>query len=465
MNSGKGDVFVENTSPRRLTLQILKDVMVKSPGKMREIPQIHISKLQHTILSFQKERALETVDDPVGTAIRDMEFYENKFTEIIRIMEDLPLLSTIVSCIDDIWQGYQHNTSSLYGYLMVEVDLVQEEVNVFKRELDTIQHAHMQVIGTKSEDYTFEIDENTDSDPERSSTSDMEQSKCLPDIENENVRLMDEVSRLQKENANVVREQVFLREKISELSSSISETKLEQSYLTPRPVASLDDLTSILGDGRMAENASSMAQTLYSKGDNIKDYVLKHFNRQENDLEQDCEDYNTLWEDILEVQCDPNILTDALERRVGPTKQKFEFLESKYINLQRENMVLRDQIISFQEVEKKRSLARQRHEEEVHSEKKSSLQRYLDMLGDKGEDAWKDQLIGMGAGGDVPKIFRFVGKIRNKHMSKRDTEKLVREVWKDRSTSVTGKSTSLLEFLGNHLQKKVGIAAAVLEVR
>jgi hypothetical protein len=124
------------------------------------------------------------------------------------------------------------------------------------------------------------------------------------------------------------------------------------------------------------------------------------------------------------------------------------------------------QLASFQELEGKRILARQRHQEEMESERKNAIQKYLSMLADKGEEAWKDQLIGMGTGPDVPKLYKFGGKLRNKHMSKRDTEKLVREVWKERmSMTSMQKHVSLVDFLGNHLQKKVGIAVAVVEVR
>ncbi len=33
---------------------------------------------------------------------------------------------------------------------------------------------------------------------------------------------------------------------------------------------------------------------------------------------------------------------------------------------------------------------------------------------------------------NVPKLFRHSGRIRNKHLSKRDTEKLVKEIWRER---------------------------------
>jgi hypothetical protein len=35
-------------------------------------------------------------------------------------------------------------------------------------------------------------------------------------------------------------------------------------------------------------------------------------------------------------------------------------------------------------------------------------------------------------GADVPKLFKHSGKIRNKQISKRETEKMVKEIWKER---------------------------------
>jgi hypothetical protein len=148
------------------------------------------------------------------------------------------------------------------------------------------------------------------------------------------------------------------------------------------------------------------------------------------------------------------------------TVEKIFAFRDHYDALATENARLNERLSSCLELEEKRSLARQKLEEEARLEPKGSIHKYLDMLEDKGEEVWRDQLIGMGVGGDVPKLFRFGGKIRNKHMSKRDTEKMVREVWKDRLASLGSKGSSalLVDFLGGWLQKKVGIAAAVLEL-
>jgi len=57
-------------------------------------------------------------------------------------------------------------------------------------------------------------------------------------------------------------------------------------------------------------------------------------------------------------------------------------------------------------------------------------------------------------------------QIRNKHLSKRDTEKSIKEIWKARLEDQKGGQTSeLSDFIYQHWQKKVGIAAAVVEVR
>ena len=79
-----------------------------------------------------------------------------------------------------------------------------------------------------------------------------------------------------------------------------------------------------------------------------------------------------------------------------------------------------------------RDVARRRREEEVALERKNPLQLYVELLGSQDEAAWKEWLIGMGQAADVPKLFKHSGKIRNKHLSKRDTEKLVKEIWKER---------------------------------
>lgn len=455
----KDGLLNEESLSGKLTEQILKDLMIKPP-KSRKIRSEIITKLQHELLSFKKDRALHILDESVDTLLHDMEYYECKFAEFLEILDRTPLFSPIGPCLDDLWFGYQQCAKRLYGHLKAEVAMVEEQVSALKCDLDSFERICVGKIVHDEVDITPKSRESIE--PMDTAVIDKGQTHLL-DMEMENNELKGELCRLQVDNTSIAKEKEAMYQEISKMTDIIQNLETNQSFLTPRPVASLCDLVEILGDELSAENASSMMETLHSKGENILAFLEMHLKQPDTDLQPELGGFDRVWRDIMDVQCDPDVLTVALARRVGPTAQKFELLERSYMRLQQENKDMKHQLVSYHEVEEKRSLAKQRHEEEVHSERKDSIQRYLDMLADKGEDAWKDQLIGMGAGGDVPKLFRFVGKIRNKHMSKRDTEKLVREVWKDRSLG--SKNTSLVDFLGNHLQKKVGIAAAVLEVR
>lgn len=50
---------------------------------------------------------------------------------------------------------------------------------------------------------------------------------------------------------------------------------------------------------------------------------------------------------------------------------------------------------------------------EALEEKPNPLEAYLTMLAEApGEDAWKDGLLGMGTGPDIPKLFRCSGRVR-----------------------------------------------------
>ena len=51
-------------------------------------------------------------------------------------------------------------------------------------------------------------------------------------------------------------------------------------------------------------------------------------------------------------------------------------------------------------------------------------------------------------------------------MSKRETEKMVKEIWKDKMAEMkSGRQMEMTEFIFQHLQKRVGIVTAVVEVR
>jgi hypothetical protein len=86
------------------------------------------------------------------------------------------------------------------------------------------------------------------------------------------------------------------------------------------------------------------------------------------------------------------------------------------------------------------------------------------------EPAWRGGFPPLGTGPAIPRLLRAVGptRIRNKTLSKRETERTVKEVWKEREAAAAAGAAAarepLIEFLYAHLQKKVGIPAAVVEV-
>lgn len=55
--------------------------------------------------------------------------------------------------------------------------------------------------------------------------------------------------------------------------------------------------------------------------------------------------------------------------------------------------------------------ARRRREDEARIERRSPVADYCDMLTTQGEGQFKDSLVGMGTGNDVPKLFRRNGRV------------------------------------------------------
>lgn len=454
---------MEKPSSGRLTEKILRDFTSDRRSKDKLIAIENIARLHHEVMRFNRDHSLSTVDESTNSMLEDIEYFEGKCLEFFKILDGIPSIPSIAPYFDDIWSGYQRCAKRMYGHLKMKVDTFEGQVNTFKCDLKSFV---IQIDGIKSNsDTKLETNETLEIVDSPSSMDNIEQADRSLDAELENKELREELSKVESESSKLAQEKYEMIEKMCEMRNTIQNMESNQASLTPRPTASLDDLIDIFGDESISDNANEMIQTLHAQGKDAEKFLELHLQQLDVDLPPELDDFRSVWKSIVEAECDKEALTAALARRVGSTSQKFRFLEKKYILLQQENNEMKGQLSSFLEMEEKRALAKQRHEEAMHSERKSSIQRYLDMLADKGEDAWKDQLIGMGTGSDVPKLFRFVGKIRNKHMSKRDTEKLVREVWKDRSTTSSFKSMNLVDFLGNHLQKKVGIAAAVLEVR
>ena len=55
--------------------------------------------------------------------------------------------------------------------------------------------------------------------------------------------------------------------------------------------------------------------------------------------------------------------------------------------------------------------AKRRREDEARLEKRSPIADYCDMLAAQGEGQFKDSLVAMGAGNDVPRLFRHNGRV------------------------------------------------------
>lgn len=72
----------------------------------------------------------------------------------------------------------------------------------------------------------------------------------------------------------------------------------------------------------------------------------------------------------------------------------------------------------------------------------------------------------MGTGPDIPRVFKTGSRVRNKNITKRQTEMLVKEIWKVRMAHrKAGKAgVELVEMIFLHLQKTKGLHQAVIEV-
>ncbi|KAI3438406.1 hypothetical protein D9Q98_000838 [Chlorella vulgaris] len=160
-------------------------------------------------------------------------------------------------------------------------------------------------------------------------------------------------------------------------------------------------------------------------------------------------------------------MRSEVQRARMSTRARVAASEEQLKTLHLECGQLREVVRGCKEVEQRRDIARRRRDEEAAAERKNPLQQYVELLGSQDEAAWKEWLIGMGQGADVPKLFKHSGKIRNKQISKRETEKMVKEIWKERladPAAAASKACDLPEFVFQQVQKRVGIITAVVEV-
>lgn len=400
---------------------------------------------------------------------------EGAYKKLMSILKDVPQLLSVALCLEHIWKEYQASLGLLHTQMEDSIRDAREALKSLRLEYEKEKNNlnakwHEKNASEPREELDGDVRrvsimrDVSDNQWDSSSCSNDEDQDGDPDAKDrENTK--DKIENLKKATEWLGIELDSTRRQLESATSQIESMGRSQASLTPRPqVRHLhiknmfhDDFDSLLCNYEES-NISSVEET--------EDYLLGQYEgsmvggKQGNENTED------------KACASSSYLKDVAKHLFvsvhGSTSEKFEALEDKCAALQHERFLLMKQIQRYQAQEELREQARKKYDEESQSDRKNSIQSYLEMLRDTGENAWKDKLIGMGAGLDVPKLFRLTGKIRNKHMSKRDTERLVHEVWRERLHSQvisTNKDNDLVDFLGQHLQKKMGIAAAVVEVK
>lgn len=91
---------------------------------------------------------------------------------------------------------------------------------------------------------------------------------------------------------------------------------------------------------------------------------------------------------------------------------------------------------------------------------------FSEVYGLQDEADLKADFPSMGTTPEIPRVFKTSSRVRNKNVTKRQTEMLVKEIWKVRMTHrKAGKAgVDLPEMIFLHLQKTKGLLQAVIEV-
>ena len=398
---------------------------------------------------------------------------EKAYKRLMLILKDVPQLLSLSLCLEHIWTEYQASLGLLHRQME---DSIRDGIDALK-SLRLEYEKEINDLNTRwQEKNASEPREESDGEVRRVSigkdglSNQWDISFCFQDEDQDGDSdaedggsTRDNIENMRKATERLEIELDSTKAQLEYATSQIESMQMSQASLTPRPRVRHLHLKSMIHND-FDSLLSNYEESNISSVEETQEYLLCHYEGNMVGGEQENEST-----DDKRCSTDFKDLAKHLFVSVhGATSEKFEALEDKCATLQHEKILLMKQVQSYQAQEELREQARRKYDEESQSERKSSIQSYLDMLRDTGENAWKDKLIGMGASLDVPKLFRFNGKIRNKHMSKRDTERLVHEVWRERlhnQVVSTNKDNDLLDFLGQHLQKKMGIAAAVVEVK
>ncbi|KAK9789016.1 hypothetical protein WJX73_007749 [Symbiochloris irregularis] len=157
----------------------------------------------------------------------------------------------------------------------------------------------------------------------------------------------------------------------------------------------------------------------------------------------------------------------TLEGSHEPTNVRMARAEEHNRRLQQEVEEARAELAAQIEADRLREEGRKRRDEEAKLEKRNQVDALLEMLMaaevENGESFLHDGFSGIGAGIDIHKLLRTNGFVRNRRMSKRETEKLVKEVWKAKMSDEGGQDVELIDFLYTFLQKRHGLQSAIIE--
>ncbi|DBA69949.1 TPA: Translin-associated factor X-interacting protein 1 [Trebouxia sp. C0005] len=144
---------------------------------------------------------------------------------------------------------------------------------------------------------------------------------------------------------------------------------------------------------------------------------------------------------------------DSLRQQLAEAKKKKPLLEAASDDSTEEEARARAEAASKQK------------EAEEAAVMPNPINEYIEMLEEEDEANLKADFPSMGSGPDIPRVFKTGSRVRNKNITKRQTEMLVKEIWKVRMAHrKAGKAgVELVEMIFLHLQKTKGLHQAVIE--
>ncbi|QDZ20499.1 hypothetical protein HOP50_04g30170 [Chloropicon primus] len=143
-----------------------------------------------------------------------------------------------------------------------------------------------------------------------------------------------------------------------------------------------------------------------------------------------------------------------------PTAERVNVLNEDKRKMRREIQDAKDTLNRFMQTEQRKEMARKKREQQQRKMKPIDL--FLADLESSDLSKYKS-FIGLGNGSDVPSFLRFHGKVPVKKMSKRETEKMTKEIWKAKLEweAKTGDQFYLIDFVYIYLKDAVGIQSSI----